>query len=91
MDDMYNVSHALNGFDLAQWKVLGRQLGLRDNLLNEINANYERNVGECVSRVLEAWLKGNHDEARFGPPTWYSLANAVRRSGDPALASRILA
>ena len=90
--DMYDVSQALEGFIKAQWKVLGRQLGLKSNLLDDINANHQRNgVEECFSRVLEAWLKRNHNEARFGPPSWHSLASAVKRSGDPALAANILA
>ena len=89
--DMYDVSHALDGFTKALWKVLGRELGLKSNLLDEINANYQQNgVAECFSQVLEAWLKRNHDVARFGPPTWHGLASAVKRSGDNALASRIL-
>ena len=90
MDSMYDVSQALDGFSKSQWKALGTQLGLKTNLLDEINANYRRNrIGECFDQVLEAWLKRNHNEAKFGPPTWHNLANAVKRSGDPALAASI--
>ena len=92
MADMYGVSQALDGFSKAQWKVLGRQLGLKSNLLDEINSNCQRNgVEECFNRTLEAWLKRNHNEATFGPPTWHSLADAVKKSGDPALAAKIWA
>ena len=78
MDDMYNMSQTLKSFNKSRWKVLGRQLGLKSNLLDEINPNYQQNgVGEGFDRVLEAWLKRNYNETRFGPPTWHSLANAV--------------
>ena len=92
MDDMYDVSQTLDSFNMTKWKVLGRQLGLKSNLLDNINANYQQNgVEECFSQVLEAWLKRNHNESRFKPPSWHSLASAVKRSGDPALAANILA
>ena len=92
MDDMYDVSQALYGFIKAYWKVLGRQLGLKGNLLENINDKYRRNgAEECFSQVLEAWLKRKHDEATFGPPTWHSLADAVERSGDHDLAVNVLA
>ena len=88
--DKYDVSHALDGFSKPQWKVLGRELGLKSDLLDEINANHQRNgVGECLNQVLEAWLKQNYYVDRHGPPTWHSLANAVEQSGDPALAAKI--
>ena len=93
VDDMYDVSHALDDFNIAQWKDFGRELGLKSNLLEEIKANHhqQNGVGECFNQVLKAWLKRNHNEARFGPPTWHSLADAVERSGDPALAAKIRA
>ena len=90
--DMDDLSHALDGFSKAQWKVLGRELGLRSDLVDEINADYQQNgVGKCFSQVLVQWLRMEHDVAKFGSPTWYSLAIAVGRSGDSALADRILA
>ena len=93
IDDMYDVSHALDSFDKSQWKVLGRELGLKNNRLEDIKANYQQQNGveECVNQILEEWLKRNHNEARFGPPTCRSLADAVKRSGDPALAAKIKA
>ena len=92
ISDLHEVSQALDGFHKSQWKVLGRQLGLKSDLLDQINADYQQNgVEECFNQVLEAWLKGNHNEAWFGPPTWHSLADAVKRSSHPALAAKIWA
>ena len=89
---MYSVSHALDGFSKPQWKVLGRELGLKSDLLDQINADHQRNgVGECLNQVLEAWLKQNYSVNSFGPPTWHSLANAIEQSGDPALGAKIRA
>ena len=86
------MSQTLDSFHKSQWKVFGRQLGLESDLLDRINADYQRNgVEECFNQVLEAWLKRNHNEAKFGPPTWHSLADTVRRSGDPALGAIIWA
>ena len=91
ISDLHEVSQALDGFHKSQWKVLGRQLGLKSDLLDQINADYQQNgVGECFNQVLEAWLKRNHNEARFGPPTWHSLTNALKRSGDTEVAEKIL-
>ena len=84
------MSQALDDFNKSRWKTLGRKLGLKSGLLQKINSDYRRDgVEECFHQVLEEWLKRNHDVDRFGPPTWYSLANAVKRSGDAALADDI--
>ena len=92
IDDIHDVREELAGFKLAQWKVLGRQLGLGEELLDEIQADYQRDgVRECLNTVLSHWLRRNYREAKFGCPTWQSLANAVKKSGDPALAAKIWA
>ena len=46
IDDVHDVREALDGFNKAQWKNLGRELGLKSDLLDEINADYIRN-GYC--------------------------------------------
>ena len=69
IDDLYDVSEALVKFEKANWRVLGRQLGL-DGVLGGIKADYgQEHVEECFNQVLKEWLKRNHDEARCGPPT----------------------
>ena len=85
------MREALAGFNPAWWKVLGRQLGLGEELLDEIKADYQQNgVRECLNQVLAHWLRRNYREARFGCPTWHSLANAIKKSGNPAHAAKIL-
>ena len=90
IDDIHDVRETLAGFKLALWKVLGRQLGLGEELLDEIKADYQRDgVRECLNEVLAHWLRENYHKAKFGRPTWENLANAVKRSGDPAIATKI--
>ena len=93
IDNIHVVREALAGFNLTLWKVLGRQLGLGEELLDEIKADYQRDgVRECLNQVLAHWLKRNYREAKFGGrPTWENLANAVKRSDDRALADKIWA
>ena len=86
------MREALDGFNKAKWKVLGEELGLREDSLEEIKNDYQQNgVRERLNQVLAHWLRKNYDEERFGCPTWQNLANAVTKSGDRALADTILA
>ena len=90
IDDIHDVREALAGFTQAWWKVFGRQLGLREELLDDIKADYQRDgVQECLDKVLSHWLRRNYREAKFGSPTWENLANVVKKSGDTALAAKI--
>ena len=41
IDDIHDVLEALAGFNLVWWKDLGRQLGLGEDLLDEIKADYQ--------------------------------------------------
>ena len=45
-----------------------------------------------MRRIIEDWLKGKYNTAKFGPPTWEALVKAVKApyGGDnPQLAERI--
>ena len=89
---MRSVCQALDDFSMFKWKVLGRHLGLSESLLEEINADFKQGaVRECFNEVLKAWLRWNYDETSFRHPTWHSLADAVKKSGDPAIAANIIA
>ena len=89
--DIDAVRDELYDFNNSEWKDLARGLGLRRAQVDRINADYKQDgVGECLCQVLEEWLKQNHNVARFGLPTWQSLASAVEQS-DCALAAKIRA
>ena len=73
----------------SNWRNLGIELGLT-NVLDTIDADHKLDGAErCMDEVLKEWLRRNHNEERFGRPTWKALAGAVERSGDRALAENI--
>ena len=87
-DQLFEVMDELPGF--TNWMELGANLGLNIGVLEVIKANskLEGGVFECLLKVLVQWLKRNHNEAKFGPPTWSNLARAVQPI-DSALAIKI--
>ena len=88
--DLSIVTGALCKFKKANWKVLGRELGLDEVVLEDVAADYKQEgVGECLVEMLKHWLRMNYDEDDVKPPTWSNLANAVKKAGDPALAGAI--
>ena len=88
--DLSKVTNALRTFKKAKWKVLGRELGLSEVVLDEVKADYKQEgVDECLVEMLKHWLQGNYDQHDVKPPTWSNLANAVKKACDPALAGAI--
>ena len=88
--DLRNVKCELRRFNKEKWKDLGEELGLREEDLEAVRADYaHKGVKECLSEMLKHWLRRNYDEAKFGSPTLNNLANAVEKSDDPALACDI--
>ena len=76
--------------NICEFKALGRKLGLRETVLDEVNANYQREgVSECLIQMLRQWLNMNYAEFESKPPTWSNLADAVKKTGDCALAKAI--
>ena len=77
-DQLFEVMNELPNF--TNWVGLGANLGVSVGVLEVIKANCkpEGGVRECLLQVLMEWLKRNHNEAKFGPPTWTSLAKAIQ-------------
>ena len=87
--DLHNVREELRDYQKSNWRVLGLELGLA-NVLDMIHANHELDgVERCMDEALHQWLMRNHNEEKFGRPTWKSLAAAIDRSGNRALAENI--
>ena len=88
--DLRDVKDELCTFNKGNWMDLGRQLGVKEEDLEKVRADYVRSgVDECLTEMLKYWLKRNYTEAKYRPPTWNNLANAVEKTGDVALADTI--
>ena len=90
IDDLSQVTDKLHNFSKAKWKALGRQLGLSEVVLDDVKADYkEEGVEECLVEMLKHWLKMNYEASDSKPPMWSTLADAVEKIGNPALAKTI--
>ena len=77
-------------FNKRDWKDLGRELGLSEEVLQEVSANYkDEGVSECLVETVKHWLNMNYDYSEFKPPMWSNLADAVKEAGNTALANTI--
>ena len=56
-----------------QWKQLGRQLNVDQNLINILQHDHGSDCVECCTRVLEVWL----DQNRLDNATWEILFCAI--------------
>ena len=82
---MKAVMDDLQGF--AEWRELGRNLGVDEGQLNVFESDDIHTLGR-LSKVIQHWLKRNHNEEECGPPTWGNLAKAMKPI-NKALALRI--
>ena len=90
LTDLQDVKDKLCPFNKGNWMELGRELGVKEEDLETVRADYtQKGVNECLTEMLKHWLRRNYDEAKHGSPTWDNLANAVKKSGDAALAHDI--
>ena len=64
----------------ARWKHIGLALRLDLTHLNEIQ-NSNSDLQDCLTEMLDLWLKKEYNTKRFGEPTWRLLVIAV---GHPA-------
>ena len=88
--DLRDVKNELGPFNKGNWMDLGRELGVREEDLEAVRADYtQKGVNECLTETLKHWLRRNYNEAKHGSPMWDNLANAVEKGGDAALAHGI--
>ena len=77
---------------LHRWQNVAHALGLRPAQVQTIRATHRGDVEACMDEALSVWLKRNHMEAKFGPPTWRNLVKAIAAKAggqNPALATEI--
>ena len=72
----------------AVWYDLGLQLGLYDNTLKDIKANYE-NVTERFRECMSAWLREEDKVKDKDGPSWLSLVSALKTLEQNSIATDI--
>ena len=90
IDDLFEVKDKVTNA-AGRWRHIGLALGIRDPLLEEIEAQ-KSTIEECLTAMLRLWLKQSYDTEEYGKPSWQSLSDAVKhRSGgrNNALADEI--
>ena len=68
----------------GHWKELGARLGVLKNALVTIEANCNGKVDECMSAILEKWLRRPVEDVFDGTqPTWRILCEALSHIDKP--------
>ena len=75
-----------NDFSNSYWKELGRQLGLDDATLDDIDVDYGT-LKKRFKKCMRTWLKGGDSEKQV--KTWKTLADALDRMGQKKVADKI--
>ena len=87
--DVINELTSTQHLPCAVWYDLGLQLGLYDNTLKDIKANYE-GVAECFRECMSAWLRGEDKVRETGDgPSWLSLVSALKTLEKNSIATNI--
>ena len=90
IDDLFDLKTELSPV-IARWKQLGLALRLYPYKLDVIEKE-NKELEECLTKVLTLWLKKTYNTERFGEPSWKLLADAVHHhagGNNPALALKI--
>ena len=76
-------------FHSSKWIEFGLKLGLYEPTLDEIRADCGTSVSSCLTECLTRWLKKQDDVANRGGVNYNSLADALRKIGEIAVAENI--
>ena len=71
------------------WYALGLQLGLYDDRLKDIKADYHGQSVDCFRECMSAWLRGEDKVREKGGPSWSSLAIALDTIEEKSIATYI--
>ncbi|XP_019859246.1 PREDICTED: uncharacterized protein LOC109587447 [Amphimedon queenslandica] len=87
--DLNYVTETLrqNHFPDHEWKSLGRQLGLEDSILDDIDEENET-LRDRFEKCLHTWLK-REDSSKQQDKSWASLAKAMHNIGQEEVAKKI--
>ena len=76
-------------FPSHRYRDLGLELGLHYNTLNDIEANYPRDVKKCLTECLAKWLSEVDSVYKKEKPTWRALVRALEEIGEGGVAYHI--
>ena len=68
------------------WEDLGLQLGLYQPILNDISSG---DNNKCLRKTIELWLECRDGVKDQGGPTWESLTQGIKRTGNIAAAENL--
>uniref|UniRef100_A0A1X7SPS2 Death domain-containing protein n=1 Tax=Amphimedon queenslandica TaxID=400682 RepID=A0A1X7SPS2_AMPQE len=74
-------------FSEAKWFEFGLKLGLLYPTLEAIDANHRGNTSRCLMECLSKWL--SKADKNVYPPTWQTLASALRKLEAKVVAENI--
>ena len=67
--------------DLAGvWRQFGSELGLSPSALKEIDTAERGIPAQCLSIVIDKWIRQDYNHERYGPSSWRRLVVAVESS-----------
>jgi hypothetical protein len=89
--DMNEIIDTLEEFHFTKsdWITLGLKLGLYYPTLQDIDQQNRGKLDDCLREALKLWLNKGENVMNMGGPKWTSLAAAIRKTGNNALAMRI--
>ena len=76
-------------FPYDKWSSLGLNLGLLQPTLSVIETNYKGDVERCLCECLTQWLHQSDNVYENGGATLDSLASALEKIGENAVAIKI--
>ena len=65
------------------------RLGLLKDTLDDIEANYPKDVSRCLTECLDKWLRRADNVDSRGGATWNSLSDALKSINEVAVANKL--
>ena len=88
IDKLVEVKNTLK--KVNDWQSLGLQLGLLYPTLEKIETDNNRQVEQCKTKMIAAWLKRQDNVLKVGVPSWSVLKAALRKIGEGEVADQIV-
>ena len=87
IDKLADVKTVLK--EVNDWQSLGLELGLLYTTLERIETD-NREVAQCKTKMIAAWLRQQDNVLQVGVPSWSVLQTALKKIGEVNVASQIV-